>query len=142
MHATCVCVAQARSAGKRCGCNEQVQTHGTLHSHRVGAVQEWDRSLTVVEGLGSITEEDSGDCQQAANGNAEAVELSSGQSPKGEQQNDSLEDSPARTPRFDHSSSKSVTDSCTPAQRQDRGRCAADWIQETRAAVETYLNHS
>ena len=51
--------------------------------------------LTVVEGLRSITEEHSSDCQQAANGDAETVELSCGQGTQGKEENDNLKNSPA-----------------------------------------------
>ena len=42
------------------------------------------RTLTVVEGLCSITEEHRSDSQQTADGDAEAVELPEGKSAKGE----------------------------------------------------------
>ncbi len=56
--------------------------------------------LTKVEGLRSITEEHSSDCQQTAGGDAESVELPESKSTKSEQENYSLKDSPANIKQF------------------------------------------
>ena len=58
------------------------------------------QGLTIVEGLRSITEEHSSDCQQTAGGDAESMELSESKSTKSEQENYSLKDSPANIKQF------------------------------------------
>lgn len=54
-----------------------------------------EQGLTVVESVGCVTKEHSSDCQQAADGDAEAVKLPQGNSPNGKQKDHSLQDSPA-----------------------------------------------
>lgn len=53
------------------------------------------RGLTVVEGLARITEQHCGNCQQTANGDAEAVKLSRSKHTKSKQEDHSLKNSPA-----------------------------------------------
>ena len=51
-------------------------------------------ALTVVEGLARIAEKHSADCQEAANGDTEPVELSRGNHTKSKQEDHRLENSP------------------------------------------------
>lgn len=58
------------------------------------------QGLTIVEGLRSIAEEHSSDCQQTAGGDAESMKLPESKSTKSEQENYSLKDSPAIIKQF------------------------------------------